>query len=418
MSLSTQLMQHVGAVSRKTRRPAIPFQTKVKPFQIAPFFMHPVLPGETLKKAMLQAKCLSAPLASDMVGCHAELYWFYVKLTDLDEREKLKQMVVDPTYDAVAAGLTTTTPNLWTFCNAGVGNPAIDFGQMCLDRVVSVYFRNEDQQPGDFMLGGQYAARVLRESSIQSIMLATDLASADVDVDLDGDGTITAQEVENAHAQWLSLVTNGLTEKSYADWCKSYGITLAREELHEPENIRYMREWTAPTRLVDPSTGAPTAAYAWNLQESLDKDRFFKEPGFLFGVQVFRPKIIIGNYTGGLSNFLADGMSWLPGEVLNSAAYGLREFAAGTGPVPAATGAYVIDLRDLLMYGEQFVNFDLSTDGENVVALPAADMSVKDYVSAADVTALFAGANEYIRTEGQITLNILSQLQGDVTERT
>lgn len=196
---------------------------------------------------------------------------------------------------------------------------------------------------------------------------------------------------------------------------KSYGISLPREETNEPELIRYIRDWTYPTRLVDPSDGSPTSAVNWNIQDSIDKDRFFKEPGFLFGVQVFRPKVYLGNYEGSLTAYLKSGLSWLPGEALNSLAYGFREFAAASGPLPDASSAYVIDLRDLLQYGEQFVNFDLATSGKNIVALPNAGLTKKRYVSSTDVQSLFTGTDYHIETDGRLSLRIASRLGTDLS---
>lgn len=418
MNLMQAQIAPVGKMQRKMRRPAIHFRTRTSPFQITPFFIHPVLPGETLKKGLMQARCISNPVKSDLIGWHAEMYFFYVKLTDLDQRDDFREMVVDPEYNAVTAGLTSTTADPWTFFQTSATLPGINYVQKCLERVVGVYFRDDDELPGDYLIDGKYAARITADNVLNSLKPAADYSVIDVDVDIDADSTITASEVERAKALWMMAMQQGLTDKSYEDWLRSYGMRVPKEEVNEPELIRYIRDWSYPSRLVEPSTGVPTAAFSWSLQESLDKDRFFKEPGFLFGVQVFRPKVYLKNYSGSLTAFFRDGLSWLPGEVLNNIAFGLKEFAAATGPVENAASAYIVDLRDLLMYGEQFANFDLAatTDG-NFVALPTSGLQ-REYVSLTDVEGLFTtAANRYVQTDGVLSLHIAGHIVGDLTER-
>ena len=66
----THLSPRVGVApdyartSRQTRRPQHRFNLKTKPYQIQPFCIAPVLPGETLTSAMLQTQSWSDPLAT------------------------------------------------------------------------------------------------------------------------------------------------------------------------------------------------------------------------------------------------------------------------------------------------------------------------------------------------------------------
>ena len=49
-------------VNRKTRSPQHTWAIKQRPFVITPFMIAPVLPGETLKAGVMQARAVSEPL--------------------------------------------------------------------------------------------------------------------------------------------------------------------------------------------------------------------------------------------------------------------------------------------------------------------------------------------------------------------
>lgn len=68
---------------------------------------------------------------------------------------------------------------------------------------------------------------------------------------------------------------------------------------------------------------------------------------------------------------------------------------------------YWVDVRDLYLYGEQFVNFALTETDAGFVALPTAGLQ-KRFASATDADAMFAGASpaNMIRQDGIMTFNI------------
>lgn len=402
---------------RKMRSPKHPFYTKSSPFQITPICIVPVWPGETLKSAIVQAKAVSDPLSSTIVGWHAELYFFYCKLTDLDDRDAFRDMVVDPDYDYSA--IDSPTDVAFHYFASGATRPGINYVSKCLDRIVQCYFRDDDEVPSAATIAGEYAAKITTSNLTDSLRPSSEYeaATVDVDVDLDADSTITASEVTKAQLMYQQMLQQGLIDKSYEDFLASYGIRPDEAtEAHKPELLRYSRNWTTPTRIVDPSDGTPVAAVQWALQERLDKDRLFKEPGFIVGISVFRPKVYLKNMKGTLTSYLTNGITWLPGEVLNNVAFGLEKFATLTGPLEAATASYTLDLRDLMMYGEQFTNVDLSTDTEgNICAVPALDADTTKYISDADMQSLFAGANYDIHMDGIFAPSIASFLGDDLT---
>lgn len=402
--------------SRRIRNPRHPFAVRFSPFQITPFLISAVLPGETLKSALIQAKAKSAALKNEFLGCTLEQYYYYIPLRFLPNGDDFVQMVVDPAYEP-PAGLTSSTDKPEHYFAASAAAPGIDFVQQCLDHVVAEFFRNEDEAPGSHTLNGRYAARVQTASVVHSLLPAAEFVVDDPVVDADGDGVIRATEVGKAYQMWQALVTQGRTEKSYEDFLRGYGLRAPVEEVKRAEEIRVVREWVLPSIRSDYTTGLPSNVWQWTVQDRIDKMRFMKEPGFIFGITVQRPKVFFANLKGTTTAHMKSALSWLPGEVLNSLAYGLPEFAAGTGPMEAATVPYVFDLRDLLQYGEQFVNFDLTETGQGMVALPKPDATVTNYVSWADVQSLFvSGTATQTHCEGMVSLNIASRLGSDLTE--
>ena len=73
------MLRPVGQVSRKSRRPSHPFQLRHMPWQIQPFLIAPVLPGETLKNILLQSRAVTKPIKNGIVGWWMEYHFFYVK---------------------------------------------------------------------------------------------------------------------------------------------------------------------------------------------------------------------------------------------------------------------------------------------------------------------------------------------------
>lgn len=402
----------MARMQRRMRYPSHPFNVKSRPYQITPFMIAAVLPGETLKSATMQAKALTPPLQSTTLGWWAEQYFFYVKLSDLGS--DFVDMVIDPDYSPTA--LDTATPVTRDYFEAAVGLEGINYVDRCLEAIMPVYFRDDGEAASAGLINSEYSAKIVGKSVIDSLKPATayEAAAVDPSVDLNANATITASEVIKAQRMYLSAMQNGLTDKSYEDWLRDYGVKIDAETRQGPELLRYLRDWTYPTRLVDPADGSPTAACQWALQERLDKPRFFKEPGFVFGVTCFRPKVYLKNWQGTLTAFMKDGSFWMPSEALNVVAEGIKAFTLATGPAGASTANYALDLRDLLMHGEQFVNHDLTT-AKGTVSLPSLDGTNTKYATDADVQALFVGTTYDVEAEGVVNLRIATPLLGDMT---
>ena len=116
---------------------------------------------------------------------------------------------------------------------------------------------------------------------------------------------------------------------------------------------------------------------------------------------------------------LEGALPWLPALLNEDTTISLRNFAEGAGPAPVIAGTgtdYWIDVRDLFIYGDQFVNHGDAAFA-NMVALPTAGGNHR-YATEAIIDALFV--NEQARTikqDGVVSLSIAGR-QVDTTPGT
>lgn len=424
------IFQDAPNVRRIPRRPQHPFQLTHRVFEITPFFIAPVLPGETMKNLLLQSRVVTDPVADPLSGWWAEYYFFYVKLTDLDDRTELQEMMIQPGRNMSDIQDTTANNNHMLGTTTQNTGYQLDYVGKCLKRVVEEYFRNENEQWNidlDSGAGGNdlpVCQAILRQDLLDSFLLDTDFITHDVNLDVDGDATITAQEAVTAMAQWEALRAGNLTDMTYEDYLRSYGVRKPlAEQNHVPELIRYVKEWTYPASTVLPvASASPTVntQVVFSITERADKDRYFSEPGFLFGVTVARPKVYLGNQKTTLTAFMDNAFVWLPKVTTGSRELSMKKFdgtattlGAADGPFDNITDDYWLDMKDLFLYGEQFDN---KATVSSLVDLPEAD-GTRRYPVAADETGLFATTAKEINQDGVVTLNILGS-QYDTTPTT
>lgn len=401
---------------RVTRSPRHTFQLRHRPFLLQPFMLAPVLPGETFKSALLQARAVTSPIANPLIGWWLEYYFFYVKHRDLAGREDFTAMMLDMDYDMSAYNAAADAK---TYHMAG----RINWAQLCLNEVTEQYFRNEDETTAP-LVDGLPVVQVNSDSVLNSAILDDEFQGPD-DVAIpinpgtasDGDETVNASQIDAAMRTWMFQRANNMTDMDYEDFLATYGIQTAKEELHRPELIRYLREWQYPSNTINPADGVPSSAVSWAVAERADKDRFFREPGFLFGVTVARPKVYLRNQDGSVADTMQDAISWHPAMLRDDPWTSVRKFAETAGPYSVVTDAngYWLDLKDLLSYGDQFVNFAVAgVNNANFVDLPTAGLNVR-YPSSDDVNRLFvAPAANTVAQDGVVQLQIL----GAVTDTT
>jgi len=393
-------------VTRRTRVPTTNFHLKTRPWQIQPFFVHPVLPGETFTNALWKSRVVTDPVKNRLIGWHKEYFIFYVRFRDLVEGEDFKAIFTDP------------EANLSTYYSAAdpkyFHKYGVNFLKLGVNKIVENYFRADDEAPDDATLDGMWAASIMTDNWLDSAIVKTDVDEADVDVDFGSDDTLQMSEFERASRMYQLLQAGLLTDMSYEDYLRTYGIRVASEEQErKPLLIRHVKQWAMPANTIVPETGAATSAITWSIDERADKNRLFKEPGFMIGLTVARPKVYLNNMTGSISGVMDTAMEWLPAIMRDDPHSSLIELAPATGPLANQSGNYVVDLRDYFLYGEQFTNIAPAA-AFNGIAMPTAALG-KRYPTLAMAQSLFLddaaeGTKQFIEEDGRIDIAIQTAL--------
>lgn len=418
-SYPNMTLRGLPRAQRAMRYPKHPFAVSHLPFHICPFFIAPVLPGETLKQLRMQSRAVTDPILNPLGGWWQEYYFFYVKLSDLYEREELREMVINPSWSPsdVTTAQGGTSANQATYYSGGTG--MIDYVTLCLRRVVDEFFRDEDDVYSSYQFADSQSrtlpvAKFVGESVHDSVMLTDDETAQDVTLlDAATTDTLTASEVDTGMRLWQQQRLYGLTELSYEDWLSSFGIAATKEEDHRPELIRYIREWSYPTNTIDPTNGTARSAVSWTISERADKARTFREPGFLFGVTLTRPKIFRKNQEGTFTSLLNDFRSFLPAIFAGDPMLSWKTVDTAAGPLQTVVTdaqGYRVDLKDLYLYGEQFNNRGNAVTNASLITSANAALTNCHYPQAlADIDALFVTTGTNLtREDGVVELAIAS----------
>lgn len=401
---------------RQLRSPSHPFALRTRPFQIQPFMISPVLPGETLRNLVCMSRVVTDPLANPMVGWWSEYYFFYVRLRDIEFHLGdlfVDEMVTSPgTYNPAPLRAAAANPK-WLH-----GANATPWAKYATETVVEYFFRDQGEDWDVATLDGMPLAQIASKSWLDSLTLgARKSEDRDVNLDLNDDGEITAKEMLQGMDIWQAQRDAGLENLDYEDWIRTFGVAVPEVEnsfnKYRPELVRYYRQWQYPTNTVDPATGTPSSAVSWINSFRGDKDRLFKEPGFLIGLNVTKPKVYIRDQNGSLASHMETLHNWLPALQHSDSELGFGHFPSDAGPLSGQfsdAAGYWIDFRDLLVHGDQFSNFvlDAAASSMNVVG---ADGSTR-YPTATDIDGLFKSAEKnQIKTDGVVTLSIAGRQQ-------
>lgn len=420
-------------VRRQLRSPAHKFSVRAKPFEICPFLIAPVLPGETMTNALLQSRVVSDPIAHPLIGWHHEMMLFYVSIPAIASFAADADFVnsfIDTTTDLTDYQFAADSTPLYGF------KTGLNWQELCLNIVVNHFFRDEkdisyfsptmlDQYPAAYADLDRNVFQSAKEESYAGVETDVELPGVDELEDLDILAGYTTH-----YAQWEIMRDLHLTEVTFEDYLRSAGVSVSDGDVtnentvetsgagiegvkHKPELLRFTRDWTYPTNHVDPTNGTPTSAVSWSVKERADKHRFFKYPGFIFGVTVTRPKLYLGAQKGAAVGLLQNAIDWLPPVLQGHPYTSIKENldSATDGILRTQDEDYWLDLKDLFLYGDQFLNYDL---GGYAPALPAVNAPCPKFVTEAMVDALFAttdGTKSYIRQDGVCNFNILSRIK-------
>lgn len=394
-------LQIIGGSTRARvpRTPKHTFNIRHKPFQITPFMIAPVLAGETLKNMNFSSRAVTDPVVNRLCGWWLEHMFFYVKLRDLDAADEFAQLVLAdagtiPT-DAVAKALH--------YHHSG-----INYVDMCLDRIVDCYFRDEGETVSIAEVDNLPLAGLMHSSWVDSVYKESELATDVIDQTPTAD--IPYPEFEKQYAHWQFIRGMQVTEMSFEDYMGTFGIRASTaDHIRKPELVRWTREWQYPTNTIA-DDGTASTAVSWSVSGRADKDRLFKEPGFVVGVTLARPKVYLGNQREAAVHTLDTALSWLPAVMKEEVYTSLKDQAAGTGPLGGLYAAtpYVLDVRDIFIHGDQFVNHA----GTSVpkVSLPNDDHTDGAYPTAQNLLDFFvdaAGTKTFVEQDGVVDLNIL-----------
>ena len=152
--------------------------------------------------------------------------------------------------------------------------------------------------------------------------------------DWDASGTLTMDDLELAYREWAGQKDGTELDMDYEDWARAAGGKVRvrnddREDMHVPEEVAGIRDYTFVTNTVEPSTGVPASAAGWRWKKGQRKMIRFDEWGWLLGVVCFRPKMLYlnqqGLYAGMMQtrdNFFPPNMdprSWTPHLLIDDA---------------------------------------------------------------------------------------------------
>lgn len=401
----------VQNVPRMKRRPQHPFKLETRPFQLQPFLIAPVMPGETLNKISLKSRVVTKPIVEPLLGWWKEYFFFYIKLTDLDA--DLGQLFVDPDYDSTA--FDDASPNVNHF-----QRPGKKWVELCNNLIGATFFQDE----GDTLItrDGLPLTSVKTTNWTDSIIL-----ESDVTPDAVPDTTAISDLNEQASA-FEQMRMLRMSEMGYADYIKAYGVRTTNIERGEPELLRWISDFTYPSNTIDPTDGTPSSACSWSFSESMDKKRFIKEPGFIFGCTVTRPKMYMRNLLGTLTSRMQTAEHWFPPYLMDDATSSIFKHDNADGVVSSSgmptdpADIHYYDLRDLLMYGEHFVNYAMGATDAEAAALPdlvTGDADINKYPTSNNQNEVFTdngttAALNRINEDGLVSLDI-SGRQKDMT---
>lgn len=399
---------------RMLRTPVHKFNIWSRPFQITPFLIAPVLPGETMKNLSCHSFGRSDELASEMIGWWKEYYIFYVKHSQLSSADTFKGMHLDPSQSMASVQVGTTSAWLGQF------KGGINWVAQCNAAIVDAFFRDEGDDSTDYVSSDNKPYAALRgHNGFLDSAIDADAFSAAYDetvVNEAGTATVTTSDISEALNRYEWLRANGLTEAaSYEDYLRTFGVSAPKEVTNRPEMLRYNSTWLMPKSAVD-GTGAVSTRLVFDLNFTADKDRFFNEPGFIFGVTVARAKTYYENVQGAAVGFMDDAYAWLPAVLKDRPETSLKQIAfSGTdGVLINQTSDYVVDVRDVFVHGDEFFNHARTATDSHLVPLPVDGLATnKEFPTDAFIAELIPGVApaDQIREDGMVRMAILGTQQ-------
>lgn len=409
---------------RRNRSPKHTAYIHMRPWVIHPFMVAPVLAGDTLTNMVFQARAVSDPVRNPLTGATLEHHFFYYGFSGIQTIfEQLKELMLDPNATAQSLGIASTAFNARNFFAPEGGSNRVDWLAHIMPQLIEDYFRDEGETASQFEYSAGLPFSTLKppgwaQSAFDSAVIES---PTDPVLAVGGDGAITGSEVEALMAQWALQRQAGLTPLSYEEWLQREGVSQPVAQVETRERLRSTYEWTYPSNTVDPTNGTPRSAWSWSVQGRGDKNRFFKEPGFIIGISIVRPKVYFARQNSVAASLMSDPYRWLPSVLGDDLARRIIR-TAPAGFLETTADEVVFDVGDLLLYGDQFYDTkgadgsitDIGWRLPRYSGYDAAGTTSKfgKYPTAADAAQLFAGASTvaWIKQDLAVDLSITSRL--------
>lgn len=392
------------------RYPKHTFRVNALPYTAQPFLTAPVLPGETLNSLFFESRVVTDPVLSSIIGWKKEYYFFYVRISDL-KLDDFKEMFIDPANTDLRTTYGEANNRQWTYTAKG----GIDWTKRCVDRIVETYFRDEGESVGAYATAAGVPIVQIREQSF--------LDSATDDADFASGAAIAtatnADDLDRLMDAFEQLRALGIADMTYEDFLRSYGIAIPNKDEGKPEMLGRFTEFSYPANTINPVDGTPSSAVSWVFKQGMRKPMFFKEPGFIIGISVTRPKVYLSGLAGQAAGFMSRAWDWMPNYLATMPETSLKQFLTDTGPLgdrTTATDPYWLDMRDILLHGDQFQNVQAfnpvpaTTGSEHLLALPSGqDVHKWKYPTEAMAKSFFVGAAgtaTNVKQDGYVSLSI------------
>lgn len=307
-------------------------------YRLIPVSFAPVLAGDTVYKANIQARVIATALANSTTrGSWFESWIFYVRIGDMANAESIRALLIDP---------AATT--------------AIDWRDQCMQAIWKNYFCDEgDTTPWAAAGGWLRNPRVGWWDSAR-------------DEDTLPPTTGAADDWSADWIQYQAMRRAKLTTKTWEEYLGAQGVNVPPQlrnetdpEMKIPELVHFSREFVYPQMSMAPSTGGsitPQATLQWFINEKIPRSRFCAEPGFFVACVAMRPKRYVVGYTSAGSTvsgaafdpltMLNDAGGWMPIEFETDPHTALRLVPGGYFGDTVAGADYVVDTRELLLFGQ------------------------------------------------------------------
>lgn len=396
--------------NRVGRYPKHTFRVNSKPFSLQPIGMARVLPGETLKNLKFETRMVTSPVVNPIIGWKQEFYFFYVRITDLGV-EAYKEMFVDPTNAEVTAGLEAANEAGWYTAKGG-----INWLEQCTNRVAETYFRDEGELASAYALTNGIPIVQIRESTFLDSLTDEDAMPEGAAIS----GATDAGDLDRLMDAFEQLRALGMANMTYEDFLRAQGINIPGKDENKPELLARFSDWQYPTNHIGTDStnqGVPTSAVSWVFNTGLRDPKMFKEPGFIVGYSVTRPKLYFGGLWGSAACHAKRAWDWMPYYLRGMPESQLKHFPIDTGPLGDRTtlaDGYFLDMRDELLHGDQFQNVAVPTSdpttsyGDHLMPLPAGTTIGWKYLSETMINNFFVDtANGRVKMDGYFSLSIM-----------